>query len=238
MPCMFTRRKPSKAYADVTGYACSALAKAASATGIGTKATAPGQRVVGTYNVVDNDALLIVGNGESDTNRSNAFAVYKDGSIKLDSRFALPYMLDISTQVWALGGFMAWFLPDNPAGFAPKVSAIAQDMINVIESELSAPLYLKYKYTDANGYIDQRTMPCTIIKESHIDSAEDATISTFYVYFNFTGYDTYCIRIIRKWYNDNHVDYNWSTITTPHAEYPEGTSWIIDMDAIETANEG
>lgn len=47
--------------------------------GIGTRATAKAQRVDGMYNAEDPTALLIVGNGTSDTERSNAFVVHDDG---------------------------------------------------------------------------------------------------------------------------------------------------------------
>lgn len=41
------------------------------------------QTVVGKYNEIDADALFVVGNGTSDTNRSNAFCVYEDNSVKI-----------------------------------------------------------------------------------------------------------------------------------------------------------
>jgi hypothetical protein len=34
---------------------------------------------MGTYNAADEDALLIVGNGDAENDRSNAFVVKKDG---------------------------------------------------------------------------------------------------------------------------------------------------------------
>lgn len=54
------------------------------AEGIGTIVSAEFQTVVGKYNVADNEALFIVGNGTSDTDRSNAFVVYKNGSIEIN----------------------------------------------------------------------------------------------------------------------------------------------------------
>ena len=46
----------------------------------GTKATAQGQFVAGRYNKINPNALFIVGNGTSETDRRNAFEVLKDGS--------------------------------------------------------------------------------------------------------------------------------------------------------------
>lgn len=66
-----------------------ATAKGSHAQNIGTRASVTGQTAMGTYNSVMahtpdkyND-LLIVGNGTSDTNRSNAMAVDKTGELKL-----------------------------------------------------------------------------------------------------------------------------------------------------------
>lgn len=52
--------------------------------GVGTIAAAEGQTAVGKYNVEDDDCAFIVGVGTSDSNRSNAFAVKKDGSVVHD----------------------------------------------------------------------------------------------------------------------------------------------------------
>lgn len=47
--------------------------------GSGNRTSAPRQNVIGQYNVDNQNALFIVGNGKSSTDRSNAFAVLKDG---------------------------------------------------------------------------------------------------------------------------------------------------------------
>jgi hypothetical protein len=50
------------------------------ASGIGTKASAVGQSVVGKFNVVDNTtSLFVIGNGTSNTNRSDLFLADADG---------------------------------------------------------------------------------------------------------------------------------------------------------------
>ena len=51
------------------------------AGGKNTKATAYAQTAIGKYNIENADALLIVGNGEDDSSRSNAFEVLQNGSI-------------------------------------------------------------------------------------------------------------------------------------------------------------
>lgn len=50
--------------------------------GQGTIATRPNQTVLGAYNRLNADAVFIVGNGSSDTDRSNAMEVLFDGKIK------------------------------------------------------------------------------------------------------------------------------------------------------------
>ena len=56
------------------------------AGGRGTKATKKAQTAIGKYNIENASALFIVGNGESDTERSNAFEVYEDGTATLQSQ--------------------------------------------------------------------------------------------------------------------------------------------------------
>ena len=63
------------------------------AGGKGCIANAMAQRVVGTYNKLNDKALFIVGNGTSDTNRSNAFEVYRDGSITIGGVHITPEQL-------------------------------------------------------------------------------------------------------------------------------------------------
>lgn len=46
--------------------------------GVGTKTTAEGQTAMGNYNATDNSARVMIGNGTSDSNRSNSFAAYDD----------------------------------------------------------------------------------------------------------------------------------------------------------------
>ena len=55
------------------------------AGGLRTKATAQAQTAIGKFNTENTNALLIVGNGTSDTNRKNAFMVNKDGSAEVQT---------------------------------------------------------------------------------------------------------------------------------------------------------
>jgi hypothetical protein len=61
--------------------------------GVGTKAKKRSQFSIGEYNADDANALFMVGNGSSDTDRSNAFSVQKDGSIKVGGKQFTPDML-------------------------------------------------------------------------------------------------------------------------------------------------
>lgn len=251
MPCIFTQRPRANAYTSVRGNNCSATAKGAyaagngcaasgiysRATGIGTIVTEAGQHAIGTYNAVTPGALLMVGNGTSTQNRSNAFTVYKDGTVKIGNSSMVVTVLDVSEPVQACGGFAGWFSPASYTGLSRYVQDATKRIIDSLEASIPTPAYLSYSYTGTNGSVDQRMMPCTVTKESSISSDGEVTISTFYVYFSFTGNEAYSIRIIRKWFADNHVEYNWSTITGAHTEYPEGTSWIVDMEAAGAISE-
>lgn len=66
-------------------YKTKVTAPYASAAGNNTIASARSQFVVGEFNKENPDALLQVGNGKSDTARSNAFEVLKDGTLLGDS---------------------------------------------------------------------------------------------------------------------------------------------------------
>lgn len=65
------------------GYDSQATGTGSAAIGYGalTNSSVSGQCAVGKYNESVNDALFVVGNGEDDDNRSNAFAVSTDGTI-------------------------------------------------------------------------------------------------------------------------------------------------------------
>lgn len=84
----------AKDYTHAEGYKTSALGQSSHAEGsntialgdyshaggLGTIATADNQTAIGQYNTEDANALFIVGNGTSDTDRKNAFVVHKDGA--------------------------------------------------------------------------------------------------------------------------------------------------------------
>lgn len=53
--------------------------------GFATRALSEFQHVEGMYNADNANALLIVGNGDSETNRKNAFEVLKDGTIRVQN---------------------------------------------------------------------------------------------------------------------------------------------------------
>lgn len=70
-------------YSHAEGYHTKAAGNASHAAGKGTIATRESQTVVGEYNIELSDGLFIIGNGNSDTSRSNAFWVKKDGTTSL-----------------------------------------------------------------------------------------------------------------------------------------------------------
>ena len=73
----------NSAYSHAEGDATEANEVASHAEGRGTKASAPFQHVEGKYNIVDDfgDYAHIIGNGESDTARSNALTVDWSGNL-------------------------------------------------------------------------------------------------------------------------------------------------------------
>lgn len=101
------------AYSAVLGKLCYASGEGASAAGIGTTAPGDGQMVVGKYNDPDGSDLFQVGNGTSDSSRSNAFAIGTDGTIKINgaeifggAAWAPSSGVSVASGAWsaALGG--------------------------------------------------------------------------------------------------------------------------------------
>jgi hypothetical protein len=74
-------------YSHTEGDGTVASAEASHAGGVGTKATVKAQTSIGKYNKVNSKALLIVGNGTADDDRSNAFEVLEDGTAILGGKF-------------------------------------------------------------------------------------------------------------------------------------------------------
>lgn len=72
-------------FAHSEGYHTKAVGEASHASGKGTIATEDSQTVIGKYNSDITNSLFVIGNGDSDTKRSNAFWVQKDGTTSLHS---------------------------------------------------------------------------------------------------------------------------------------------------------
>lgn len=67
------------AYAHAEGYHTLASGSKSHAEGEGTIANGENQHVSGVYNIADTSSLVIVGNGSSSADRSNAYRLNKDG---------------------------------------------------------------------------------------------------------------------------------------------------------------
>ena len=80
-----TRTVASGERAHAEGGETVASGRMSHAGGYKTIASAEAQTAIGKFNAEDKDALLIVGNGTSDTNRKNAFMVNKDGSAEVQT---------------------------------------------------------------------------------------------------------------------------------------------------------
>jgi hypothetical protein len=60
------------------GYSCKATARASHAGGYATTADSEAQTTIGKFNKIGTGALFVVGNGTSESNRTNVFEVYND----------------------------------------------------------------------------------------------------------------------------------------------------------------
>ena len=82
-------------YAVTLGGHSKAQAEKSIAAGTGTIAKNVDQLVLGEYNADATNSLFIIGNGTADDARSNAFEVYKDGTVKAPTKFVSP-ALDVA----------------------------------------------------------------------------------------------------------------------------------------------
>lgn len=115
-------------YSHTEGQNTTASGYASHAGGIGTIAGGQGQTTIGKYNKKDssNEYAFIIGNGTSDTSRSNAFAVGWDGDvyIKQTSLIDLIYPVgsiymsvnNINPSIWLGGTWSAWGSGKVPIG--------------------------------------------------------------------------------------------------------------------------
>ena len=72
--------KAAAAQAHAEGKDTIASGAQSHAGGLGTRATTTAQTAIGKYNIIDEDALFIVGKGSSNENRSNAHIIDKNGN--------------------------------------------------------------------------------------------------------------------------------------------------------------
>lgn len=69
--------------AHAEGYNTHAIEDYSHTSGLGTIAIGKAQTAIGKYNAINTDALFVIGNGESDSARNDAFTVDKDGHVKV-----------------------------------------------------------------------------------------------------------------------------------------------------------
>lgn len=79
----------------ITGLNTSAMGIASQAFGKETIANSDSCLTIGEFNASDDNALFIVGNGKSNSNRSNAFIVNKDGTIKILNSLNIGNVLEV-----------------------------------------------------------------------------------------------------------------------------------------------
>lgn len=111
------------------------------AGGLGTFTRVNNQTVIGTYNDCSQDSLFEVGNGTSDTNRSTAFRVDRDGSARILKQGAKPISVVqkqyVDNAVDALNGVLKDILTAIQSGSS------AIDTIDAIENTITS--YLENK---------------------------------------------------------------------------------------------
>lgn len=125
----------------VCGNHCQAFGEASRAEGIYTIAAGDAQTVVGQFNDVDSNALFIVGNGTAINNRKNAFAVYPDGSIKINGNDAGAKLYVHHFDV---------VLTDNDIGGLPSGTTVT---INVNAISNDGNQWATLEELDGKGYI-------------------------------------------------------------------------------------
>lgn len=117
-------------YSLSVGYSTTASAKASTALGEGTTAQKANQTIVGMYNKLDTNPdssttgkdklrwLFAVGNGTSDTNRSNAFTVNRNGECwcKNLSIGETPFSLT-NTTLYPIGFVLSWTKSTDPGRY-------------------------------------------------------------------------------------------------------------------------
>lgn len=117
-------------YSLSVGYSTTATAQASTALGEGTTAQKANQTIVGMYNVLDTSPdssttgkdkyrwLFAVGNGTSDTNRSNAFTVNRNGECwcKSLSVGETPFSLT-NTTLYPIGFVLSWTKSTDPGRY-------------------------------------------------------------------------------------------------------------------------
>lgn len=96
------------AYSRSGGYYTEANGVQSSAEGEGTIAAGRNQHVSGSYNITDSVSLVIVGNGSSSNNRSNAYKLTKDGQgyfsgdvYSNNKKLATEEYINIRVPIWS-----------------------------------------------------------------------------------------------------------------------------------------
>ncbi len=112
-----------------------AVGKYSIALGNGTIAYSCGEWVLGSYNTpyfpIDGsqyhglDRLFVLGNGTSDSTRSNALTIYKNGSININDSYQLPNLDGKAGQVLTTDGkgLVRWQYPTISTTSIPKNTA-------------------------------------------------------------------------------------------------------------------
>ena len=125
------------------GHYTSATGTGSFATGVFTKTTIAGQTAMGKYNAEHSSAFLIVGNGNAENNRKNAFEVLANGTANLQTQGTNDNSVIIGSTLKRIAGITT--IPttgtyaNNNEALAVKITAL-QSEVETLKSDLETAL--------------------------------------------------------------------------------------------------
>ena len=172
----------SGSYSFAANVATVASGYASSSFGNQTQATGSNEMAIGSFNSTGTSRYFVVGNGTTDTSRSDAFEVYSDGRVTINDSYTLPTADGSSGQV----------LQTNGAGTLSwaNSSVSATNGLSTISSSVGLGGTLTQNSTITQGFYDLEfnlnSSGSFIISDSGIDHFEMDGNGNMYV-----GGDTY-----------------------------------------------
>lgn len=213
--------KATNAQAHAEGQNTIASGAQSHAGGLGTKATAQAQTAIGQYNAEDANALFIVGNGNSDTDRKNAFVVDKKGNI--EARGVTAQTIAARSDIRA---FEAEF--DYLYSFGGNFTQLTQNNKAVATQEFVRTSYVIAGRKDSTIQGGRTTIEGMNNEAtgdiSHVEGEDNMTDAT---HVHIEGRDN----IVNSGENSSrytHIEGRWNTVTGGLASHVEGKNNTIE----------